>query len=127
MAPGVMFEPVASEPGSYQPIVFRFRFQPGASVDLDGQPNAALVTTESGTLVGTISSDVLVYSGGGTTGHTATAGTETTFQQGDFFAVPAGVTGHVRNDTDAEATMLVASLPITGVTPASSPGASPAP
>ncbi len=110
IAPGVTASilPVPEDP----PSLYRLRFDAGVTYPFSGNPSIGLVLVESGRLVLRVDVPVTVSRGSaaGAAGENMAAGTEFTVAQGDFFVLPSLASGEVRNETEAEVSVAVASL-----------------
>lgn len=110
IAPGVTASalPVPEDP----PSLYRLRFDPGVTYAFTGDPAVSLVLVESGSLVLRVAVPVTISRGssGDTPGENVAADTEFTVAQGDIFVLPSLASGEVRNETDAEVSLAVASL-----------------
>jgi uncharacterized cupredoxin-like copper-binding protein len=129
MAPGVTVQGLAFVGGSQEPAIVRLRFDPGASVDVEGTSDISLVTIDSGELTVSTNVDLTVYSASdpAAAGRTAPANTDNAIQAGEYFVVPPGAPGHLSNPGSAETIMSIANLPGPGAGASASPGASVAP
>ncbi len=110
IAPGVKASvlPVPEDP----PSLYRLRFDAGVTYPFTGDPAISLVYVESGSLVLRVGVPVTVSRGSasGAAGESIAADTEFTAAQGDFFVLPSLASGEVRNETEAEVSVAVASL-----------------
>jgi hypothetical protein len=109
IAQGVTAEALAFMPGVPSPVVYRFRFEPGSSFDAEGDASIGLVTIESGTMTVGTPVELTVYSADGSP-RTVAAGTDEVMETGDYFLVPPGAGGRLRNLGTTPASMLIAAL-----------------
>ena len=116
IASGVIAEEVVIPAG--EPQIFRFHFDPGASVSFDDtDPSISLVYVETGKLTATFQGPISVSraASAGSPAEPVAADKEFTATTGDYFVAPGNTAVELRNDGSEPLTLLVATLiPATG-------------
>lgn len=110
IAPGVTAEilPTSEDP----PSLYRLQFAPGVTYEIVASPSLEVAYLEAGTLTLSIDTPVTVGNLGATdaAGENIAADTEFTVSAGDYFALPPGAGGELRNDGAETAVVSVAGL-----------------
>jgi hypothetical protein len=122
VAPGVTAIVVATMSNG-APAIIQLRFDPGASFDLPGGPDVALVAVDQGAIDGTTTIPLTVYDPSGAS-HAAAPNVANTFSSGEYFLVPPNAPGHIENNSTAVAAVSIATLVI-GASAGGGPSASP--
>lgn len=118
IAPGVTVDNMVFAEGRYEPPIYRMTFAPG--VEYQAQPSMALelAYVESGTLTLELDAPITIgqVPSDGAAENSLVAGTTATVTAGQYFVMPPGTGGVVRNEGDQPAVVSVA-----GIVPAMDP------
>jgi hypothetical protein len=110
IAPGVTTDLLPTSQDS--PSLYRIRFAPGVTYEVEPTPAIDLVYGEAGTLTLRLDAPVTVVRAGETDapGEPIAADTEFTLNAGDYSVFPPNVSGEARNDGQDPAQVAVAEL-----------------
>lgn len=112
IAPGVTAHDAVFAEGQQNPPIYRLSFEPGTTYEIAPGENLELVYVDVGHLVMRLEVPVTVSQLGtpDAPGETVPAGTEFTVSVGEYFVLPPGVGGEVRNEGLDTATVSVAGV-----------------
>lgn len=112
LAPGVTANNVVFVAGQDNPSLYHLQFAPGVSYLVQPSTNLELVLMESGSLTVRFDATVTVpqLNGADGSGEVVAAHTEVILSAGQYFVLPPGVSGEVRNDGDETAIVSVAGM-----------------
>ena len=112
LAPGVTADNAVFVEGQESPPLYRLNFEPGTVYTVHPGQNLELAYVVTGHLTLVLDAPVTVaqLSTPEAPGETIPAGTEFTVSIGEYFVLPPGVGGEVRNDGEDTATVSVAGI-----------------
>lgn len=112
VAPGVTAGSAVFVEGQEHPSLYRLNFEPGVSYPIEPSTMLELVYVETGILVMQLDAAVTVaqLDTPDAAGEQIPAGTEFTVSIGEYFVVPPGASGMVRNEGDDTATVSIAGI-----------------